>query len=128
MIPLTLAEIAEITGGELHDVADPDTQVTGSVEFDSRKITPGGLFLALPGAQVDGHDYAALTAAARDLKQRFPAESTVTITAEGDVPMDVLVRTLDALRGDSCKLGGYIHGEQPGDACLFWSPVIESVG
>ena len=64
MIPLTLAEIAEITGGELHDVADPDTQVTGSVEFDSRKITPGGLFLALPGAQVDGHDYAARAAAA----------------------------------------------------------------
>lgn len=58
MIPLTLAEIAQITGGELVDVDNPDTRVTGFVEFDSRKITPGGLFLALPGARVDGHDYA----------------------------------------------------------------------
>ncbi|MDO5668821.1 MAG: UDP-N-acetylmuramoyl-tripeptide--D-alanyl-D-alanine ligase [Corynebacterium sp.] len=58
MIPLTLAQIAEITGGELVDVDKPETPVTGFVEFDSRKITPGGLFLALPGARVDGHDYA----------------------------------------------------------------------
>ncbi|WAS97706.1 biopolymer transporter ExbD [Nannocystis punicea] len=74
------------------------------------------------------YDYAALAAAARDLKHLFPAESTVTITAEGDVPMDVLVRTIDVLRGDRCKLGGYTRGEQPGEECMFWSPVIESVG
>jgi UDP-N-acetylmuramoyl-tripeptide--D-alanyl-D-alanine ligase len=29
------------------------------VEFDSRAIGPGGLFLALPGARADGHDFAA---------------------------------------------------------------------
>ncbi|WP_252366437.1 Mur ligase domain-containing protein, partial [Mycobacterium tuberculosis] len=27
------------------------------VEFDSRAIGPGGLFLALPGARADGHDH-----------------------------------------------------------------------
>ncbi|MFF0817043.1 UDP-N-acetylmuramoyl-tripeptide--D-alanyl-D-alanine ligase [Rhodococcus sp. NPDC003318] len=59
MIPMSLARIAEIVGGTLHDVPDPDVQVTGTVEFDSRKVTPGGLFLALPGARVDGHDHAA---------------------------------------------------------------------
>jgi len=59
LIPLTLAEIADITGGELSHVTDPETRVTGSVEFDSRRVTPGGLFLALPGARVDGHDFAA---------------------------------------------------------------------
>ena len=57
MIPLTLAQIADITGGRLSDEADPGTQVTGYVEFDSRKIGPGGLFIALPGANVDGHDF-----------------------------------------------------------------------
>ncbi|MDG4765336.1 UDP-N-acetylmuramoyl-tripeptide--D-alanyl-D-alanine ligase [Solwaraspora sp. WMMD406] len=57
MIPLTLAEVAEATGGRLLD-ADPSARVTGGVEFDSRKIGPGGLFVAFPGAQVDGHDYA----------------------------------------------------------------------
>ncbi|HEX9833537.1 MAG TPA: UDP-N-acetylmuramoyl-tripeptide--D-alanyl-D-alanine ligase, partial [Mycobacterium sp.] len=35
------------------------TRVTGTVEFDSRAVGPGGLFLALPGARSDGHDFAA---------------------------------------------------------------------
>ncbi|HAT1547841.1 UDP-N-acetylmuramoyl-tripeptide--D-alanyl-D-alanine ligase [Corynebacterium striatum] len=58
MIALTLQEIADITGGRLDCVPDPAAAVTGFVEFDSRKVTPGGLFLALPGARVDGHDFA----------------------------------------------------------------------
>ncbi|MDT7575069.1 MAG: UDP-N-acetylmuramoyl-tripeptide--D-alanyl-D-alanine ligase [Pseudonocardiales bacterium] len=58
MLELTLAEVAGAVGGTLHD-ADPDTVVTGSVEYDSRRVTPGGLFLALPGERVDGHEYAA---------------------------------------------------------------------
>lgn len=57
MIEMTLARIAEITGGRLSPEADPDAQVTGFVEFDSRKIGPGGLFIAFPGARVDGHDF-----------------------------------------------------------------------
>ncbi|MET8847275.1 UDP-N-acetylmuramoyl-tripeptide--D-alanyl-D-alanine ligase [Amycolatopsis sp. NPDC004625] len=58
MIVLSLAEIADVVGGRLHR-ADPGAQVTGTVEFDTRKLTPGGLFAALPGEQVDGHDFAA---------------------------------------------------------------------
>src|SRR5882757_2777418 len=58
MIPLTLAEIAKAVGGRLHN-ADGTEVVTGSVEFDSRKLTPGGLFVAVPGEHVDGHDFAA---------------------------------------------------------------------
>ncbi len=58
MIELTLAEIAEIVGGRLAH-ADPAAVVTASVEFDSREVTRGGLFLALPGERVDGHDYVA---------------------------------------------------------------------
>jgi len=58
VIPLTLAEIAEIVGGRLQG-ADPGALVTGLVEFDSRKVEAGGLFLALPGERVDGHDYVA---------------------------------------------------------------------
>ena len=62
MIDLTLAQIAEIVGGRIDgvDPADAATiRVTGTVEFDSRAVTPGGLFLALPGARTDGHDFAA---------------------------------------------------------------------
>lgn len=58
MIPMTLADVARVTGGTLSESADPDATVTSYVEFDSRKITPGGLFVALPGSNVDGHDFA----------------------------------------------------------------------
>lgn len=63
MIALTLAEVAEAVGGTLHD-ADPAARVTGSVEHDSRKITPGGLFVAIAGERVDGHDFAEQVVAA----------------------------------------------------------------
>ncbi|MFD5830277.1 UDP-N-acetylmuramoyl-tripeptide--D-alanyl-D-alanine ligase [Lentzea sp. NPDC060358] len=58
MIALTLAEIARVVGGRLH-ATDGSPVVTGTIEFDTRKITEGGLFLALPGERVDGHDFAA---------------------------------------------------------------------
>jgi UDP-N-acetylmuramoyl-tripeptide--D-alanyl-D-alanine ligase len=57
VIELTLGEVAQIVGGALHD-ADPLTVVSGSVEFDSRKIGPGGLFVAIDGEHADGHDFA----------------------------------------------------------------------
>ncbi|SIQ40828.1 UDP-N-acetylmuramoyl-tripeptide--D-alanyl-D-alanine ligase [Micromonospora avicenniae] len=57
MIPLTLAEVATAVDGRLVN-ADPDVRVTGSVEFDSRKVTAGGIFVAFPGEKVDGHDFA----------------------------------------------------------------------
>lgn len=59
MIALSLSKIAAIVGGTLNECADPDTIVTGTVEFDSRQITDGSLFLCIPGARVDGHRYAA---------------------------------------------------------------------
>jgi UDP-N-acetylmuramoyl-tripeptide--D-alanyl-D-alanine ligase len=62
VIDLTVAQIAAIVGGELADISAQDAaglHVTGTVEFDSRKVTSGGLFLALPGARSDGHDHAA---------------------------------------------------------------------
>ncbi|MGE2713715.1 UDP-N-acetylmuramoyl-tripeptide--D-alanyl-D-alanine ligase [Mycolicibacterium litorale] len=67
MIELTLARVAEIVGGTLADITPEDaaaTRITGTVEFDSRAVTPGGLFLALPGARSDGHDFAAAAVAA----------------------------------------------------------------
>ncbi len=58
MRAMTIEQIADVVGGTLHDVEDPTRLVDGTIEFDSRKIGPGGLFLALPGARVDGHDHA----------------------------------------------------------------------
>jgi len=58
VIPLTLAEIAAVVGGALHDAPDPALRVTGDVELDSRRVGPGGLFVALRGERVDGHAHA----------------------------------------------------------------------
>ncbi|MFV0495223.1 Mur ligase domain-containing protein, partial [Mycobacterium sp.] len=67
MIELALATIAEIVGGTLADISPEQAAsitVTGTVEFDSRTVGAGGLFLALPGAHADGHDHAAAAVAA----------------------------------------------------------------
>ncbi|UZN04941.1 UDP-N-acetylmuramoyl-tripeptide--D-alanyl-D-alanine ligase [Cellulomonas sp. S1-8] len=58
MIALTTAEVAAATGGTLSSVA-PGHVVTGPVVTDSREVLPGGVFVALPGEHVDGHDFAA---------------------------------------------------------------------
>ncbi|GIF11923.1 UDP-N-acetylmuramoyl-tripeptide--D-alanyl-D-alanine ligase [Actinoplanes teichomyceticus] len=63
MIRMTLGEIAGITGGRLVN-SDGSAEVTASVEYDSRKVVPGGLFVAFPGERVDGHDFASAVVAA----------------------------------------------------------------
>jgi UDP-N-acetylmuramoyl-tripeptide--D-alanyl-D-alanine ligase len=56
MIPLTLGEVASITGGSLHG-ADPAVVVTGEFVIDSRRAVPGGVFVAVDGERVDGHSF-----------------------------------------------------------------------
>jgi len=63
VIPMTLAEIAEVTGGSLGAGSDPAALVTGPVLTDSRHAEPGSLFVALPGEHTDGHDFAAAAVA-----------------------------------------------------------------
>jgi UDP-N-acetylmuramoyl-tripeptide--D-alanyl-D-alanine ligase len=58
VIPVSLGEVATIVGGEPHDL-DLARLVSGSVQFDSRQVRPGDLFLAIPGSVVDGADFAA---------------------------------------------------------------------
>jgi len=55
---MTLQEITAVVGGAVHDAPSTVT-VKAPVVFDSRRVEPGGMFVALPGARVDGHDYAA---------------------------------------------------------------------
>ncbi|WP_030439481.1 UDP-N-acetylmuramoyl-tripeptide--D-alanyl-D-alanine ligase [Actinoplanes subtropicus] len=63
MIRMTLDEIAKATGGRVVN-ASPSVMVTGGVEYDSRKVGPGGLFVAFEGEKVDGHSFAAGVVAA----------------------------------------------------------------
>jgi UDP-N-acetylmuramoyl-tripeptide--D-alanyl-D-alanine ligase len=66
VIPLSLARIAQITGGQLCH-GDPAAVVSGEVVIDSRRVEgsgPGGLFAAVAGERSDGHDFAAAAVAA----------------------------------------------------------------
>ena len=55
MIPMTLAEIAAVTGGSV--VGEPSIVVDAPATLDSRAVEDGGLFVAVAGERVDGHDF-----------------------------------------------------------------------
>ena len=86
MIPLTLKEVAEATGGRLAG-ADPDTVVTG-VQVDSRQVRAGELFVALPGSRTDGSLFAAAAA---------EAGAAATLAQEGTVFAGPRVEVADPL-------------------------------
>jgi UDP-N-acetylmuramoyl-tripeptide--D-alanyl-D-alanine ligase len=64
LIPLSVAQIAEITGAELVEAGNGAAVVTGPVVADSREAMPGSMFVALRGEHADGHDFAVAAAAA----------------------------------------------------------------
>jgi len=57
VISLTAAQIAEIVGGTVSSAADGDVVVSGIARIDSRDLSPGDLFIAFFGENVDGHDF-----------------------------------------------------------------------
>lgn len=58
MLPLTLDDIADLTDGSVVDAVG--SRIVSSAAFvDSRCVVPGGLFVAILGEHVDGHDFAA---------------------------------------------------------------------
>ena len=56
MIALTLAEIADITGGWVD--GDASVRVRGPAFLDSRRVDRDGLFVAIAGEHTDGHQFA----------------------------------------------------------------------
>ena len=115
MIDLTVAQIAAIVGGELADISAEEAaglHVTGTVEFDSRKVTSGGLFLALPGARSDGHDHAASAVAA----------GAVAVLAARPVGVPAIVVAPDAhaaQRGDGGLAGVLEHDTDGSGAAVL---------
>lgn len=56
MIPLSLAAVADVVGGELLDAGAADRMVS-AVTIDSRSAGEGALFVALPGEHADGRTF-----------------------------------------------------------------------
>ena len=108
MLPMTLAEIADVVGGTVH--GDPDLVVDGPAYHDTRRAAPGGLFVAMVGERVDGHEYAAGAHAV--LGSRPTGEPTVVVedpvAALGALARHVARRlpaTVLALTGSQGKTG-----------------------
>ena len=84
MFSYTLREICAAVGGTL--LQDCDTVLT-AVTTDSRKVSPGQLFIPLAGERFDGHDYleSALTGGAsacltaRDVERMLPGKGYVRV-------------------------------------------------
>ncbi|MFF3321857.1 UDP-N-acetylmuramoyl-tripeptide--D-alanyl-D-alanine ligase [Streptomyces sp. NPDC002889] len=96
MIALTLAEIAEIVGGQSYDIPDPDTRITGPVVIDSRAVQPGSLFAAFAGERVDGHDYAerAIAAGAAAVLATRPVGVAAIVVPDVTAALGALARTV----------------------------------
>ena len=62
---MKLADLARGAGAVLE--GDGDVEITG-IAYDSRRVGPGDLFVAVQGLHVDGHDY--VTEAARQGARR----------------------------------------------------------
>ncbi|RBY95617.1 UDP-N-acetylmuramoyl-tripeptide--D-alanyl-D-alanine ligase [Blastococcus sp. TF02-8] len=96
MIALTLAEVADATGGRLQ--GDPGTVVTGQVTLDSRAVGAGDLFVAVRGERVDGHDFLPAAATAG-------AAGALVTRADAALPCVVVEDTVVALG----RLASVVH-------------------
>jgi hypothetical protein len=104
VIPLSLAQIARITGGQLSGrrAAGREAMVTGEVVIDSRRVGPGGLFAAVAGERSDGHDFAsaAVAAGAVAVLATRPVPVPAVIVADVPAALAALARfVVDSLPG-----------------------------
>jgi len=99
VIALTLAEIADALGGRLVRGA-ADAVVSGSVETDSRRVTAGSVFFALPGEATDGALFAPAAAAAGAAlvvaEQELDVDVPLVVVADGVAALAALARLVVA--------------------------------
>jgi UDP-N-acetylmuramoyl-tripeptide--D-alanyl-D-alanine ligase len=96
MIPLSVAEIAAVTGAQLEAVPDSNVLITGEVVIDSREAGPGGLFAALPGTRTDGHAFAAgaLAAGAVAVLAAWPVGGPALIVPDVQAALGKIARAV----------------------------------
>jgi len=88
MNAMMASQIARVIGGTLFG---EDVQVTSGASLSSKSVQPGGIFLAIQGENVDGHDYVedafshgallAITTRAVAHRHILVADVTVAVTA-----------------------------------------------
>ncbi len=99
---LSIRDICSITGARRHGVSD---QRFPAIVVDSREVTPGALFVALPGERTDGHLFveqaldagAAGALVARSARDRYPGPNAL-VHARADKTILEVSETLPALQ------------------------------
>ncbi|WP_342760352.1 UDP-N-acetylmuramoyl-tripeptide--D-alanyl-D-alanine ligase [Paenibacillus sp. PK3_47] len=92
----TLRDIAFMCGGELSSAEDMDVAVAGVVT-DSRKITPGCLFVPLAGDHFDGHHYSAAALAAGSAATLWQRDKGLAPEGGGVILVDDTLSALQKL-------------------------------
>lgn len=87
MINYSLSEIAQILGIQ---APSANNKITG-LSIDTRKIESGNLFIALPGSQVDGHDFV------EEAKAKGAGAALVKHKVDADLPQLVVPDVVNAL-------------------------------
>ena len=108
MLPMTLAEVAQAVDGTVH--GDAAVVVSGPAYVDSRLPEPAGLFVAVVGEHVDGHEY---VAGAHAVLGSRPTEAPTVVVDDPVVALGRLAghvarrlpATLLALTGSQGKTG-----------------------
>lgn len=94
MISLTLTEIADAISAEL--LGDGSITVSGSVETDSRLVTPGSLFVAKPGENTDGHLFVSTAisqgAVAAIVERQLTEEIPQLVVADAVIALGLLAK------------------------------------
>ena len=102
MIPLTLADIARVTGGAVHGPAD--LVVEGAAYVDNRTPIERGLYVAIVGERVDGHLYAD---GAHAVLGSRPTSAPTIVVADPAVALGRLARhVVERLQVDVVALTG----------------------
>lgn len=105
---LTLTDLLEALTG-LRPVINP--LVITEAAIDSRQVIPGGLFVAIPGERVDGHDF---------VGQAFQSGATIALI-EHQIALETLV--IDA------RPGHYqgVQGQVDGPVCILVENTIQAL-
>src|SRR4051812_42355459 len=89
-----------------------DVEIT-SVTFDSRKVEPGSLFVAVKGTLVDGHDYidqaiksGAIAVICEDLPARTVAEVDFLMVADSGKALSIVAANFYGRPSEQLKLVG----------------------
>ncbi len=94
---MTLAEIADVVGG----VAHGEAVVSGGAFLDTRTPEAGGLFVAIAGERVDGHDFAQA------------AGEAGAVAALGDRPTDLPTVVVDDVTAALGRLARHVVDRLP---------------